>query len=67
MKKAAATLPKKHSQGRPKGSKNKPKALKTNIKNNTSTNMNTKELRPSKDLKSAKEPKSVKVKPEVKL
>ncbi|KAJ7300494.1 hypothetical protein DFH08DRAFT_828421 [Mycena albidolilacea] len=70
MKKAAAAQPEKRSRGRPKGSKNKPKAPKTDTdsdaKNDTSADPSAKEPRPSKDPKSAKEPKSVKVKPEAK-
>jgi hypothetical protein len=48
--------------GRPKGSKNKPKARKTGADGdmtiNTPTNANTKEVMPSKELKRAKDPKS---------
>jgi hypothetical protein len=47
--------------GRPKGSKNKPKALKTGVEGdttiNTPTDTNAKEAMPSKEPKLAKEPK----------
>jgi hypothetical protein len=59
MKKAQS---KKCPRGRPKGSKNKPKALKTGADDdttiNTPTNTNAKEAMPSKEPKPAKETKS---------
>ncbi|KAF8157294.1 hypothetical protein K438DRAFT_2074445 [Mycena galopus ATCC 62051] len=58
--KKAAALPEKCSRGRPKASKNKPKALKTDAdsdaKNDTTTDTSAKGPRPSKEPKSVKEP-----------
>ncbi|KAJ7876068.1 hypothetical protein B0H14DRAFT_3544761 [Mycena olivaceomarginata] len=64
------TQSEKRPRGRPKGSKNKPKAPKTGTDGDTTidtpTNANAKEAMPSKEPKPAKEPKSLKAKPQAK-
>jgi hypothetical protein len=64
MKKAAAAPPEKRARGRPKGSKNKPKSVKTNTEGNAKVNAFTDTN--AKEPKPAKEPEPIKIKPEAK-